>query len=185
MNPFQINVPIIAGKPFFEYSQHYFDVLADIQSNNKYEGYYIKDKSLVTAIDSPKWKYGTGNEITRLMFDLAVLLYVDRFCPAVPSRTDNDYLTRFVELAFIWAYSMRVKYIRVGWITAQNYILNGINVYKIISESNSPSKLLSRLEDVLEPLNKKEIKVEYSKFNELRDCFEKLKFLEEEQSDGK
>ena len=161
LTPFQINAPIIAGKPFVEYAKHYFDILSDIQDNDKYEGYFINDNEIVKTLDQRDYKNGVGNNITRLMFDTAILLYVDRFCPAVPSRLDIEYLDQFVVFAFIWAYSMRAQYVNVGWQVAQNYIMgttvkegivNGFNIYKIISEADSPNTLLSRMADLLEPL---------------------------------
>ena len=161
LSPFQINVPIIAGKAFFEYAKHYFDILADIRNNDKYEGYFINDDPIVKTLDLRKYKNGVGNGITRLMFDSAILLYVDRFCPSIPSKTDIEYLNQFVVAAFIWAYSMRAQYSNVGWLVAQNYIMgesqkddvvNDFNIYKVISESDSPSVLLSELSDMLMPL---------------------------------
>lgn len=161
LNPFQINAPIIAGKPFFEYTKHYFDILADIQNNDKYEGYFINDNPIVKTLDLRKYRNGVGNRIARLMFDTAILLYVDRFCPAIPSKVDNEYLDQFVVFAFIWAYSMRAQYRNVGWAVAQNYIMgvagkegvvNGFNLYKLISEADSPSLLLSKMADELVPL---------------------------------
>ncbi len=160
---FQIDAPIIAGKPFFEYTKHYFDILADIQNNDKYEGYFINDNEIVKTLDLRKYKNGVGNRITRLMFDSAILLYVDRFCPAKPSREDIDHLDQFVVLAFVWAYSMRAQYRNVGWQVAQNYIigeakkegiLNGFNIYKVIADSDSPNALLGKLSDLIEPLRK-------------------------------
>lgn len=167
VSPFQINAPIIAGKPFFEYAKHYFDILADIQNNDKYEGYFINDNPIVKTLDLRKYKNGVGNRITRLMFDTAILLYVDRFCPAVPSRADLDYLDQFVVFAFVWAYSMRAQYRNVGWLVAQNYVLgaaskegvvNGFNIYKVIAESDSPSVLLSKMADLIVPLRKQIVK---------------------------
>ncbi len=167
LNPFQINAPIIAGKPFFEYAKHYFDILADIQDNDKYEGYFINDNEIVKTLDRREYKNGVGNNITRLMFDTSILLYVDRFCPAIPSKVDLDYLEQFVIFAFIWAYSMRAQYVNVGWLVAQNYIMgttakdgivNGFNVYKIIAESDSPNTLLSKMADLLSPLMPSNVK---------------------------
>ena len=163
MSPFQINAPIIAGKPFFEYAKHYFDILADIQNNDKYEGYFINDNEIVKTLDLRKYKNGVGNRITRLMFDTAILLYVDRFCPAIPSRTDIDYLDQFVVFAFVWAYSMRAQYRNVGWLVAQNYVMgtsakdgivNSFNIYKVIAESDSPNVLLSKMADLVVPLKR-------------------------------
>ena len=160
MTPFQIDAPIIAGKPFFEYSKHYFDILDDIQNNSKYEGYFINDNEIVKTLDK-YYKSRTGDKITRLLFDTAILLYVDRFCPSIPSRNDLDYLDQFIEYIFIWAYSLRAQYANVGWQIAQNYIMgnakktnvvNDFNVYKIIAEADSPGLLLSRLAERLSPL---------------------------------
>ena len=61
MNPFQLDTPIVAGKPFFEYTKHYFDILADIQNNDKYEGCYINDNEIIKTLNLRKYKNGTGN----------------------------------------------------------------------------------------------------------------------------
>lgn len=166
LRPFQLSAPIIAGKPFFEFAKYYFDILADIQNNDKFYGYFINDNEIVKALDSESNRYGIGNRITRLLFDTAVLFYVDRFCPSIPSKTDLIYLDQFVVYAFIWAYSMRAQYKNVGWVVAQNYvmgeakkddILNDFNIYQIISNSDSPGILLSVLAEKLQPLAKEKI----------------------------
>ncbi len=157
-NPFQIATPIIAGKPFFDYAKHYFNILKDIQNNDKFEGYYINDNIIVKTLDQRKWKNGVGNRITRLLFDTATLLYIDRFCPEKPSKNDNDMLEQFVVYAFIWSYSLRAQYWNLGWLSAQNYIMgyskvrNAFNIYKVIVEADSPSDLLSSLANLLVPL---------------------------------
>lgn len=193
--PFQINAPIIAGKPFFEYAKHYFDILADIQNNDKYEGFYINDNEIVKTLDLRKYKNGVGNRITRLMFDTAILLYVDRFCPARPLKVDNEYLEQFVVFAFVWAYSMRAQYKNVGWQVAQNYIMgetkkdglvNGFNIYKIIADSDSPSSLLSKLSDITSPLDISRVRAVTDDLDEEKDgiyqnylhYFAKYKFWE-------
>lgn len=166
LRPFQLNAPIIAGKPFFEFAKYYFDILADIQNNDKFYGYFINDNEIVKALDSETNRYGIGNRITRLLFDTAVLFYVDRFCPSIPSKTDLIYLDQFVVYAFIWAYSMRAQYKNVGWLVAQNYVMgeakkdkivNDFNIYQDISNSDSPGILLSILAEKLQPLEKEKI----------------------------
>lgn len=157
VKPFQITAPVIAGKPFFEYTKHYFDLLKDIKDNDKYKGYFINGNEIVSTLDK-YYCHRIGDKITRLMFDTAVLLYVDRFCPLVPTRDDLDFFDRFVEFAFIWAYSMRAQYYNVGWLVAQNYIIgnsvkNSFNIYKMIFEADSPNQLISKLSDALLPLS--------------------------------
>ena len=162
LSPFQLDTPIVAGKPFFDYAKHYFDILADIRNNDKYEGYLINDNDIVKTLDLRKYRNGTGNRITRLLFDTAILLYADRFCPEKPARADLDLLDQFVDYAFVWAYSLRAQYSNVGWLTAQNYIMgtankegivNSFNLYRTITEADSPVTLLSMLADRIMPLS--------------------------------
>lgn len=159
VNAFQLNTPIIAGKPFFDYTKHYYSILKDIQNNRRYEGFYINDNIIVKTLDR-YFSKGTGNQITRLLFDTALLLYVDRFCPATnPTKEDTALFEQFVTYAFIWAYSLRAQRARLGWKSAQNYVLgygnnvkNSLNIYRLISDSNTPLSLLSALADKLTPL---------------------------------
>lgn len=160
INAFQLNTPIIAGKPFFDFTKHYYAILKDIQDNSQYEGFYINGNQIVKTLDR-YYKNGKGNRITRLMFDTAVLLYVDRFCPATfPDKVDLELFEQFVVFAFIWAYSLRLQYDHLGWASAQNYILetgnakktNSLNIYRLISEADTPSALLSILADKLVPV---------------------------------
>ena len=164
VNAFQLDTPIIAGKPFFEYTKHYYNILKDIQNNNKYEGFYINDNIIVKTLDR-HFKKGIGNGITRLMFDASVLLYVDRFCPETyPTKEDIDLFEQFVIYAFIWAYSLRAQYTNLGWLSAQNYIMgwsekiNTFNKYKLIAKQDTPTSLLSALADKLNPLSNNDIK---------------------------
>lgn len=174
LKSFQLDSPIVAGKPFFEYAKHYFEILKDIQNNDKYVGYFINDNEIVKTLDLGKYKNGVGNRITRLLFDAAVLLYVDRFCPTDrPAKTDLKMFEQFVLFSFIWAYSLRAQYYNLGWLSAQNYIIgneltNSFNMYKVITESDSPVSLLSELSDLLVPLkiNTKEFKADKEKIND-------------------
>lgn len=166
VNAFQLNTPIIAGKPFFDYTKHYYTILKDIQNNSQYEGFYVKGDMIVKTLDR-YFNKGVGNKITRLLFDTALLLYVDSFCPATyPTRIDTELFEQFLTYAFIWAYSLRAQYYRLGWQSAQNYLLescddkkiiNSLNIYKLISESDTPIILLSSLADALNPLSRENI----------------------------
>lgn len=173
VNAFQLNTPIIAGKPFFEYTKHYFNILKDIQNNNKYEGFYISDNIIVKTLDR-YFKKGKGNSIARLMFDTSVLLYVDRFCPETyPTKEDLQLFEQFVIYAFIWSYSLRAQYTNLGWLSAQNYIMedgdkvNAFNMYKLIVNQDSPTALLSALADKLSPLSNDDIRDGWA-----RKCYE-------------
>ncbi len=160
VNAFQLNTPIIAGKPFFDYTKHYYEILKDIQDNSQYEGFYIKGNEIVKTLDK-FFNKGVGNRITRLLFDTALLLYVDRFCPATyPSKVDTELFEQFVTFAFVWAYSLRAQYYHLGWQSAQNYVLeksnviNSLNIYKLIADSDTPISLLSILAEKMNPLSR-------------------------------
>lgn len=165
INAFQLDAPIIAGKPFFEYTRHYYAILKDIQDNSKYEGFYINDNIIVKTLDR-YFKKGIGNGIARLLFDTSVLLYVDRFCPdSYPAKEDMELFEQFVVYAFVWAYSLRAQYTNLGWLSAQNFIMgiyetprNSFNMYKLIARQDSPTALLSVLADKLTPLSSGDIK---------------------------
>ena len=157
LKAFQLDTPIVAGRSFFDYAKHYFEILKDIQNNDKYEGHFINDNDIVKTLDLQTYKSGVGNRITRLLFDTAILLYVDRFCPEIPTKRDLEMLDQFVVFAFVWAYSLRAQYYNLGWLSAQNYIMgndviNSFNIYKIITDADSPVTLLSALSDRVNPL---------------------------------
>ena len=158
LNPFQLDAPIIAGKPFFDFTSHYFEILKDIRNNDKYVGYFVNGNEIVKTLDLPRYRNGVGNRITRKLFDLAALLYVDRFCPDKPTQNDLDLFEQFLVMDFIWAYSLRAQYYSLGWTSAQKFIMgnpgvvNSFNLYKCISESPSPTILLSELANRIKPL---------------------------------
>lgn len=188
VNAFQLNTPIIAGKPFFEYTKHYFNILKDIQNNNKYEGFYINDNLIVKTLNR-HFNKGKGNSIARLMFDTSVLLYVDRFCPATyPTKEDMELFEQFVVYAFIWSYSLRAQYANLGWLSAQNYIMghcdkiNSFNMYKLIANQDAPTSLLSALADRLSPLSNGNIKdVKAQRCSEYSGSGEVLKNLKDDK----
>ena len=163
LKSFQIDSPIISGKPFFEYAKHYFEILSDVRNNDKYSGYYINDNKIVKTLDA-YYSTGVGNCIVRLLFDSALLLYIDRFCPGRPSQQDSMMLDRFVIQAFAWAYSLRAQYYNLGWQSAQNYILgrtgliNSFNMFKLIAESTSPIELFAALAEEIKPLSDGNVK---------------------------
>ena len=171
LKSFQLDSPIIAGKPFFEYASHYFEILKDIQNNCKYEGQYVNDNDIIKTLEMREFKKGVGNRITRLLFDTAVLFYVDRFCPEKLTKEDSQMLDRFIVFAFVWAYSLRAQYHNLGWQSAQNYIMvkdeyiNSFNLYKAIAEVDSPVSLLSVLSDKIDPLPSELIKNEKMRKN--------------------
>ena len=72
---------------------------------------------------------------------------------------------QFVVYAFVWAYSLRAQYTNLGWLSAQNFIMetnenlkNSFNMYKLIARQDTPTTLLSVLADKLIPLSYSDLK---------------------------
>lgn len=189
--PFLLTEPVIAGKAFFEYTQHYFSILNDIQDNDKYRGYFVNDNKIVRTLDT-YYNYGSGNLIVRKLFDLALLLYVDRFCPQNPSVEHIELFDQFIVYAFIWAYSLRAQYKAIRWSYAENYILektinsnkkivNNFNIYREISSSSSPKELLNSLSDLLKPVPTENNNYQFTSFKNVIKPIDSCSLLEDEK----
>lgn len=133
-------------------------LLSDIRNNDRFQGFYIKGNEIVKTLDK-YFDCGTGNLVVRKLFDIALLLYVDRFSPATyPSKVEISQFEQFVVYAFVWAYSLRAQRVSLGWPSAQNfiiesgYLLNSMNIYKMITDSDTPTALMSALDEKLVPL---------------------------------
>jgi hypothetical protein len=92
-------------------------------------------------------------------------------------------LDQFVVFAFVWAYSLRAQYYNVGWLSAQNYIIgsndviNSLNIYKYITEADSPITLLGVLSDRISPLPISAIVAKREKIDEQNDSEVFLNYL--------
>jgi hypothetical protein len=81
-------------------------------------------------------------------------------------------LDQFVVLAFVWSYSLLAQYSRLGWSSAQNFIMgigdvtNSFNMYKTITESDTPVSLLSMLSDRIYPLPTESIRAKRDNVDE-------------------
>ena len=97
----QLKIPIYQ-RPYKWTAKNAIQLLDDIiEAKNANKEVYR-----LGTLDLPKYKNGVGNRIARKLFDLAALLYVDRFCPDRPSRLDLDIFEQFVVMDFIWVYSL-------------------------------------------------------------------------------
>ena len=102
---------------------------------------------------------------------------------------DLEIFEQFVVFGFVWAYSLRAQYDRLGWPTAQNYIMgnektNSFNLFKVIIEADSPTSLLSTLSDCVNPLEVNDITTDLNDKNFLFH-FKKNKFLMVKSNDNK
>lgn len=158
--PFQLDQTIINGKYFFEMVNHY---------RKLYENFYKETtnlteraKTIITTIDNYEGRNRTGDKYVRMMFNCALLYYVDKFGYAEISIA--------IEKIFIWAFSLRLIHQNVQMASIDNYVLEEINMFKIIRDA-------IRNEDILRlelPLRKEEYESE--KTAQIKELFIKMKY---------
>lgn len=122
--PFQLDLPILNGKRFFEMVSYY---------KTKYYNFQ-KDNEIIQLLNSYSGKSRTGDKYIRMLFDCALIFYVDKF--------GEEKIDKVIEKFFIWAYGKRVKMQAVYLETINNYALN-TKVFKTIRDANSYKDILN------------------------------------------
>lgn len=134
--PFQLDQPIINGRRFFEMVDHYKKVY-DSYHKNKGKAYGMEEggagKRIFSTLESYEGRHRIGDTYVRMIFDCAVLYYIDRF-----GFTDID---KAVEKIFIWAYKVRLGYQNVQLASVDNYVLE-YNIFRIIKDATLPDDFL-------------------------------------------
>ena len=123
--PFQLDLPIINGKRFFEMVSYYENRYKDFQKENK----------IIQLINNYSQKNRTGDRYIRMLFDCALIFYVDKF-------EDKD-IDKVIEKLFVWAYSKRLCMQAIYLETIDNYAIKDTNVFKIIRDANSYKEVLN------------------------------------------
>lgn len=160
--PFQINQPIINGRRFFEMISHYkevFDKRNQILTNNA----AINDvaKEILKTIDNYEGQERIGDRYVRMLFDCALICYIDKF-------GFRD-ISKAIEKIFIWAYSVRLNYQSVYLASVDNYVVEEINLFKIINDAYQPNDILT--------VHLKQIsKINSTKTKEIEAIFTKLRY---------
>lgn len=149
INQFQLTQPIIAGKRFFQYTLYYFNLAQKIDS-------IIQEYSKSLEIPDS----GSGNLYILNLFRNILIFFVDKF--------DFWSLTRErIKFFYMWAYSLRVVMHSVYLETVNKYALGqservncGLNLFKTISNINSPEQLDFIILDTVEESSLKTYKSE-------------------------
>lgn len=134
--PFQLDQTILNGRRFFEMISHYKKVYDDYKK-------YSTEKSKLTdyanlimqTLDSYEGRNRTGDEYVRMLFDCALIYYIDKF--------GYREISRAIEKIFIWAFSIRLNYQNVQMASVDNYVVEELNMFRKIKEANKPEELLS------------------------------------------
>lgn len=100
---FQIDQTFVSGKNFFEYIEHYLNLLSDV-------------KAAVSKAELDLFLNGTGVGFSyaKQLFHCVVLYYCDRF------RNLDD---RIIKRLYAWAFMIRLQMQKLGFDTVRNYAI--------------------------------------------------------------
>ena len=165
--PFQLDDTVINGRRFFEMADHYQtkvknikQELARITINNDLEGYA---KDIIETIDSYGARKREGDKYVRDLFDCLLISYIDKF--------GDEKISRAIEKAFIWAYSLRLTMRVVQLASADNYAIKRQNLFKLVKDSTKPEDFLTCSLPVLGNINS-------TKTDEIVTLFTEMKYYE-------
>ena len=116
--PFQLDLPILNGKRFFEMISYY-----EIKYNK-----FLEENEIIEILNNYEGMHRTGDKYTRTLFDCALIFYIDKF--------GMQEIEKVVEKIFVWAYKKRLEMQAVYLETIDNYALD-TDMFKIIREANS------------------------------------------------
>lgn len=140
--PFQLDSIMINGRRFFEYVQHYKNIVNDFKQ--KYNVSYREMDSVAKELNTPTFKlfrlvysneksHREGEKYIKALFECLLIYYIDKF-----GYSEFD---AFVEKAFVWCFSLRFQFQRLGFDSVDNYVL-GNNMFNKIKEAILPLEVL-------------------------------------------
>ena len=127
INQFQLSQPLIAGKRFFFYTLHYYELYKKIDG--------IIEKKFPDLSNG-----GRGDQLVRNLFINVLLFFVDRFGEKELSEAVYRYL-------FSWVYILRISLYSVYEESINKYALGNhtinhdLNLFAIINQMNQPKEL--------------------------------------------
>lgn len=123
--PFQLDQIIINGKHFFEMITYYKSIYDNIENN--IASLTNNAQKIMDTLNNYKGKNRTGDKYVRMLFNCALLYYVDKF--------GQREISKAIERIFIWAYVIRLTYQNLQLASVDNYVIHTFNIFKKIKES--------------------------------------------------
>jgi len=158
--PFQLDQTIINGKHFFEMISYYKKLYDELFKN--ITNLSPLAKKIIDTINSYSGRNRTGDKYVKMLFDCALLYYIDKF--------GRGNLSKAIEKIFIWAYKIRLTYQNLQLASVDNYVVQELNIFKIIKECTY-SKEIEMME--IPVLNND---YESDKTKLIKDLFVKMKY---------
>lgn len=131
--PFQLDQVIINGAHFFEMVTHYKRMYDHFKT--KKEELSTEAGIIIDTLNSYAGKNRTGDKYVRILFDCAVLYYMDKF--------GEEDLSRAIEKVFIWAYTLRLRYQNLLFASIDNYVTQEINLFRVIRDATYKDEVIN------------------------------------------
>ena len=147
--PFSLDLPVLNGKRFFEMIAHYDDRIKKIKDK--------RDNEIIKLLDEYEGNHRTGDKYVRLLFECALIYYIDKF--------GEKELDKVINKLFIWAYKLRLELQAVRLASMDNEALK-TNVFQTIKDANTHHEVVNLYVENLENI-KYEIKVIVEQFKKL------------------
>lgn len=100
---FQIDQLFVSGKNFFEYVEHYLNLLSDVKAE-------VSKEDMNLFLDGE----GVGFSYAKQLFYCAVLYYCDRF---------RNFDKRIIKRIYAWAFMVRLQMQKLGFDSVKNYAI--------------------------------------------------------------
>jgi hypothetical protein len=136
--PFSLDLPVLNGKRFFEMISHYHDRIEDIRAMG------IGQNETIELLNSYKGNQRTGDKYVRLLFENALIYYIDKF--------GNKEIDKVIKKLFVWAYKLRLELQAVRLASVDNRALE-TKVFKIIKNANTHSEVVNMQIKNIENIN--------------------------------
>lgn len=124
--PFQLDLPLLNGKRFFEMVSYY---------QIKYHKSYLGKNKIINLLDNYKQRNRTGDKYIRMLFDCALIFYIDKF--------GEQEIDKVIEKLFVWSYRKRLSMHAIYLETIDNYAIKDTDIFKIIRDANSYKDILN------------------------------------------
>ncbi|EPJ49413.1 MAG: hypothetical protein OFPII_00780 [Osedax symbiont Rs1] len=118
--PFTLNQVILNGRRFFNYVDHYIELLNFVINKPELQKYF----HLINSYDGRTRK---GDKYTKNLFQAILLFYVDKF--------GCHHLEQAGKVCFLWAYKMRLDRKSVQLATMDNYAVTNDSLFTVIDNS--------------------------------------------------
>lgn len=151
--PFSLDLPILNGKRFFEMITHYHNRINKIEDKKD-----KKDNEILELLNTYDGRQGTGDKYVRLLFECALIYYIDKF--------GEKEIDKIINKLFIWAYKLRLELQAVRLASVDNRALE-TDVFKTIKDANIHSEVVNIYISNLKKIN-------YDKRDGIKEKFSEL-----------